>query len=371
MGQKNFARKITGVLYPKSRELERRWWFYYWQEMADGKQVRSRHYVPMYETAAEREGYVLQMIRDFREKGVPPPKKGNHPREARLANVELKAIMGQHTLTQSNRRKSTNSSYKGHIERFDAWCQQGRVVRITPDIAQQYLYHLRDSGLAGNTCNAHRTTLRKYYAELVKRGKLKNNPFADTARHKVESEGAEYFRKKDVATLRAYLQEHEAAVWLCAQFQFYCFVRPREEFRKLKVADVDLDKWTLRVPAAVGKNGKYVHVVIPRPFRPSLEYLADYPGTMYLCGRDGLPSDTMIGENYTYNRHRAALEACGVPGTLYSWKHTGVVAAYQSGVGLEDLRRQLRHHSLDMTQVYLRSLGLLDLDGLSDRFPTL
>ena len=43
---------------------------------------------------------------------------------------------------------------------------------------------------------------------------------------------------------------------------------------------------------------------------------------------------------------------------LYFWKHTGAVNAYLSGVGIKQLQRLLRHSSVQITDIYLKSLGL-------------
>jgi site-specific recombinase XerD len=39
-------------------------------------------------------------------------------------------------------------------------------------------------------------------------------------------------------------------------------------------------------------------------------------------------------------------------------KHTGAVNAYLSGVGFKALQRMLRHKSITVTDIYLKSLGL-------------
>jgi L-asparaginase II len=54
-----------------------------------------------------------------------------------------------------------------------------------------------------------------------------------------------------------------------------------------------------------------------------------------------------------------------------SWKHTGVIAASQSGINMKDLQMQLRHHSLDMVNEYLKQLGVIDSVALRENFPTL
>jgi len=44
--------------------------------------------------------------------------------------------------------------------------------------------------------------------------------------------------------------------------------------------------------------------------------------------------------------------------TLYSWKHSGVVAAYNAGVDIKTIQGQCRHQGLEQTDIYLKSLGL-------------
>ncbi len=53
---------------------------------------------------------------------------------------------------------------------------------------------------------------------------------------------------------------------------------------------------------------------------------------------------------------RAGIEDKDV--TMYSWKHTGNCNAYRAGADIKALQQQNRHHSLEMTDVYLRSMGL-------------
>jgi integrase len=49
---------------------------------------------------------------------------------------------------------------------------------------------------------------------------------------------------------------------------------------------------------------------------------------------------------------------------LYSWKHTGVCAAYYAtGKDVYALMRQLRHKELTTTMIYLKSLGLIQNDA--------
>jgi integrase len=85
------------------------------------------------------------------------------------------------------------------------------------------------------------------------------------------------------------------------------------------------------------------------------------PQDWFLFGRGMKPGPVSLSRNMVSKRHSEVLRSLNYPSdlTLYSWKHTGVVAAYKAGIDLYSIMRQLRHHSLDMTQIYLKSLGLV------------
>jgi len=91
--------------------------------------------------------------------------------------------------------------------------------------------------------------------------------------------------------------------------------------------------------------------------------LADTPNDYFyfLFGKDLKASKYKASTNAAYSRHVKALTAVGVHGQgydLYSWKHTGVVNAYKAGMDVKAIQAQGRHHSLEMTDIYLRGLGL-------------
>ncbi len=80
----------------------------------------------------------------------------------------------------------------------------------------------------------------------------------------------------------------------------------------------------------------------------------------YLFGSGLKTCSTKYSRNSVTRIHKEALTACKISKefTMYSWKHTGVISAYKAGIDLFSIMRQLRHHSLTQTQIYLKSLGL-------------
>ncbi len=80
-----------------------------------------------------------------------------------------------------------------------------------------------------------------------------------------------------------------------------------------------------------------------------------------------------VAINYFIGRFRPILTTLGFGNEyqLYSWKHTGAVAAVRAGASLKELQIQLRHHSLEEVDKYIRQLGVNDLQDLEGRFPAI
>jgi len=47
------------------------------------------------------------------------------------------------------------------------------------------------------------------------------------------------------------------------------------------------------------------------------------------------------------------------------------IGAIKAGIHIKQLQIQLRHHSLDQVDEYLRQLGVSDLGDLRDNFPSI
>ena len=134
--------------------------------------------------------------------------------------------------------------------------------------------------------------------------------------------------------------------------------------------DILIDDWKIRVPAEVSKNRATQMVTVPTAFRTALHYIKERGPGEYLFHPHREPGKP-YSVNHMSERHRKALRALGFSSEykLYSWKHTGAIAAVQAGVTVKELQIQLRHSSLEMVDKYLRQLGAWDLKRLEKQFP--
>ena len=82
----------------------------------------------------------------------------------------------------------------------------------------------------------------------------------------------------------------------------------------------------------------------------------------YLFTSKGCPGLTLTSRHTLRNYYNQSIKHLNLDKDLtwYSWKHSGVVKAYKSGIDIKALQRQGRWHSVDMVDRYLKSLGLVE-----------
>jgi len=136
-------------------------------------------------------------------------------------------------------------------------------------------------------------------------------------------------------------------------------IQCHSEVRQLKRSYIRLDNNQIYIPGHISKNGKEGYVTIPESFRrviaESDEFNSDREYIFQSRNIEKPVSKNMMG--YRYRNLVKGLKL-GRDFTLYSWKHSGVVAAYNAGIDIKTIQSQCRHHSLEQTDIYLKSLGL-------------
>ena len=102
-------------------------------------------------------------------------------------------------------------------------------------------------------------------------------------------------------------------------------------------------------------------MLITKPFFELLQSMNVFNSNpeYYIFAKDSLPGcDRFTGRNTFNQQHAQILKKLDLHGfSIYSWKDTGAVDLYNATLDIEFVSRQLRHHSLDMTKIYLRNRG--------------
>lgn len=298
----------------------------------------------------------------------------------REAKKLLKGIVQESTATEKPKQVSGDfdlalewlgkqawrkKTYSTHLTVAKAWFEFLEKRKGTPQRAQEFFENLQ-SIKSATTYNNYLNQLKAiltgigqpHICEKIKT--LRQNPTP-----------ARYFQQFQIKRLAKEISERDAQLYLFVQFIYYCFIRPRELVH-LRASNILLEGKQIYIPGEISKNKKSEYITIPDAFLPSLDFIksADPDQLLFPSPKD---ITKPYGYNQMYRRHQKILKALnfGKGYVLYSWKHTGAVMAVKAGISLKELQIQLRHHSLDQVDQYLRQMGVWDLQRLQEGFPAL
>ena len=268
-----------------------------------------------------------------------------------------------------NMRHKSISTYRTKVLHFARWLVANNIndwKQITLKLVYEYFDNI-DKAHA-TTHNSYMITAKTFLAYCFKFGYLKQKLTFDYAKRPQNKTSQKHFRSNEIALLKQILQTH-LMQWMAAQLLYYCFIRPGE-MRELRVEQFDIDLGIISIPGSISKNKKTQSVVIPNQFVPAVQaWLQGLPQSHYFINQ----SPTPLSRDAISKQHRVLLQGAGFGKgySFYSWKHTGAIHAARGGINLKDLQMQLRHHSLDMVNEYLKQLGVIDSVALRTQFPTL
>ncbi len=330
-----------------------RWYVEYYATLPFGVKERKRLYgqANRIKDLGEREQKFVELIHSLQQ-----PEKDN-PKSALLEKLEE---------VKHEYHPKSYASYKSIINYFVGWISKPDL-QVTKTDATRFIAHLYDKGLSANRAYSYRNCLLAMYSRISK-----ENPFAEVSAPRHDAVSLMFFNTKQIEKIKVHTRQNDLQLWLAIQLLFYCYIRPGE-MRLLRISDVNIEHNFIELRSDISKNRRTQKVVLPEQMSKQLAFVTDYPGSFYLFGKDGFPGTKPVSRDMLSKRHAAMLKEVRITGryAFYSWKHTGVVKAVKAGINIKDLQLQLRHHSLDMVNEYLKNLGVMDSDDLRFNFPTI
>jgi integrase len=320
----------------------------YWYD--EGKRVRKYGKINREHTEADRRAVATAMMAKMEADYVPPPPN-------KIQKAMLYAALARQ---EGSLRKKSYQTYVSKLNHFFK-AVGDRVVDA--QAVHWYFGQYLPGGHDSMNCTRLRQ-LRTIFS-LADMGHL----LADVVVRKGHPQPLRYFQAHQVRQLMSEMERRDPELRLCCLFVFYCFLRPRSELRLMKVSDIFFEERKIMVRPEIAKNKRTGYVSIPDAFWPAVQPLMLRPPNSYIF--PGTERGKPTGYNTLGDRHRKLLRELGYSSdyALYSWKHTGAVMAVRAGIGLKELQLQLRHHSLDQVNAYLRQLNVTDFSNLRENFP--
>jgi integrase len=348
MNKKNFVQnEITySVVYGKRVYIE-------WYVCVNGVNIRKKVYAGINRVVGEHKQFIWAV--NYIDTIV--TNRNKH-------TLLIKALVED----EPNLRKKSISTLHVRINKWIEWLKIQKINELTvnDETLKEFVKYLRAKNLSGATINAHCITIKSTYA------KANLFPFTKNVKIVFQSKSLTHFTNFQSTQIINYCKENNYTLYLAIKFLFHCFVRPGE-MRFLKIEHIDFENKVISIPASISKNKKQQPIIIPDNFFKEIEYLQSFKNSDYVIGKTKIGADTTVSSNYLNRAHGKILKLLNITGNyaLYSWKHTGVIRAVKSGINLKDLQMQLRHHSLDMVNEYLKNLGVVDSEDLRNKMPKL
>lgn len=273
-------------------------------------------------------------------------------------------------------RRGSYLCYKSTSSKFTDWCRQSGIQKISintldKERIQDYLDTQYRRGLSGTTINNNIAHMKAMHNFLVKRGKAVDNPWLGIEKYKEEKSIANTaYLEHEKRELIGLIKEN-TALHMFVELMYHTFARP-SEIHRLKKSFINLTDRKILIPANISKNAKSDYVVITNALYPILkEYVKNCEGVYLFPGVGGKKH---MGKNQAAERwHKPFLKALELDGarTFYSWKHTGVCDAYRAGIPIKWIQLQCRHHSIQQTDHYLKSMGMYENVEMKELMPEL
>lgn len=277
-------------------------------------------------------------------------------------------------------------TYKNYISKFrifEAWLTmkgiEGNDIKtIDQEVMKDFfLYLINDLKLARITVSKYRHMIERLFTWAVENKYISATPIhnlPETTRH--NDKAPRPINEGDIDKLVNEIKACDRQLWLSAQLEYYCFLRPGLEIRFARIGWFDLSRGVINVPKEFIKTRDNKTVIIPNQFR---EYLLTdwklhlFPVDYYLIGKNGIPGPEPLGSNNLRNRFNIIRDRLNLPQEykLYSFKHTGNSRLVDSTIPMYHIQKQNGHSSMRSTEEYFKNKIGFKSPELESSFPTL
>jgi integrase len=275
---------------------------------------------------------------------------------------------------------NTVITYRSKLRLFNAWLEgnglnEADVSCITQEVLLEFMFFIIETRkLSKSSVDNYRIILEAVFDYVRKERKQFPNPCFDLPGTKRINDSAAYpIHESDIPILKREILKTDPQLWLAICFEYYCFLRPREEIRFLKIGDIDFGRSRVVVKYENAKKGQRI-VTIPTVFMNKIREvykLQMYDRDYYVIGAGGEPGKKHLCINDLTDRFRKVRIALKMPSQykLYSWKHTGNVRADDAGIPRNELQGQNGHTSMVTTEIYMKNKKGNTSKSIIENFP--
>lgn len=357
-----------------SYDLKKKWYVYvYLKHPITGKREQIRFYqgINRFKTKTERLYHAKVLLDAVKQK----LKDGWRPHQVEEDDefvTLVEALQGVTELKWESLRTRTKHTYKVIIGIFYQWLQDYNYQDHEPkefgyQDAQRYMDYLTSvKKQSGRTWNNYLSFMKIFFSYLVEREIIDKNPFKSIKKQtEVKSTRNYAFADEEFVKLNTYLIEKDKQLYYFNMFIYYLAMR-QKEISMLRIKDIDFVNMNIFVNSAISKNRDGGSIVIMKNFMPILKQmnLQSYPPDYYIFSFGCKPGPEYNNSFDKWSvKCKAAIRKLSINEncTQYSYKHTAVIKLYYAtNFDIHAVCSHCRHHSILVTEKYMKSLGFKD-----------
>lgn len=353
-------------LFDRSGNLSRRWYVEYKFKHPDtGQFEKFREWISSKKFPTRSARYIeatriKKRINEALQSGFSPyedPEKNYSFQQAFNQVLNVKAA------TISDR---SNTDYRSHCRTFLTWLKDNNLYTLKPAYfdfkkCQLFADHLSvNMSLSNRTRNNYIATMRTMFEEFNTRNIVDVNHWAKVKKLRVRETAIGSFTPEERRAIAEILPPVHYRLYCVALIIYYCYLRP-VEITRLQIKDFDFKRAQINVSGGKSKNGRTRPVVMHPHLVECLEKLEfeTYPADHYAfaTSKKLMPNTAKIAPTRIADAWREIMKKQhGITKNIYDLKATGAGEAFDVGIDPRQIQLQLRHSSLDETQVYLEKV---------------
>lgn len=271
------------------------------------------------------------------------------------------------------------SSYKSLCGVFTDYLDKHKLNSLAPNelnkaICQNFIdYLITKKQLKNRTVNNHVAALRTVFDALLERDFVDFNVWKKIKKLKTTEADISSFSRAERLIISEQLPKDNYQLYCISLLIYYCYLRPAEIMR-LKISDLDLIKGQIIIKASQSKNGRNQVVIMHNDLINALTKLNldQYPENYFVFSnfKKFTPSQTPTAPTRIADAWREIVKnKYGITKNIYDLKPTGAGEAFESGIDARQIQLQVRHSSLEQTQIYLNKYNNKPGQVFRDKMP--
>lgn len=336
----------------------KQWYVSFYQYDKAGRRRRRRKYVPRTITHPHDKWAYLVRLHASIEKIL--KEQGGTVGAAPRLSEALESVL---EWKASHLRARSMDAYRGIVRHLLHYLDHPELLctHFTETMARDFLQDITiQRKWKPKTYNLQLGYLRTLFDHLIEHKWIFENPFKAIKTLPETDAGLRHWSDVELRQYMGYCSRHDPTMYLVGQLIYKCALRPAE-IRHLRIQNFDFENNIVWVDGMGSKNRKRQAITVPSSLLMDVQdYVAGYEKTRFLVGPGNEPGLKPLCRNYISYRFKVLRRRIGLPEHLhiYGLKHTGALAMDAMGLTPKEIQEQLRHHSLDQTDKYMRRILL-------------